>query len=230
MKKTVLSTLLSGAIFLGIFNLLFFMIGETPHPISVWISYGFIHASFILSLIIPLATSGRKDFARQSNVSYMFTLPYFVLSFIISVIFMIAAPESEAGIKACWIIQVVLLAIFLIAFLPIYFANAHTNQEVARQGREARFIQNASSKVKMLRDRVYDIEIAKQMDLLYNTIASSPIKSSREVQDLEFRMLSQLADLEDAVDDKNYEEVNKIATKLLRGVQERNRVLGLSSY
>ncbi len=227
MKKTSLSILISGGIFLAIFNLLFFVIGDMPRPASVWISYGFIHGALILSLVLPLFTSGKKDFARQSNASFFITGIYFGLAFLVGLIFMIAAPESDGGTKASWVIQVVLLALFAISFLPIYFANAHTNEEGARQSREARFLQNASSKVKFLRDGVEDLSAMRELDLLYNTIAASPIKSSPEVTDLEIRMLSQLSELEDAVDKKDYEAVKALCTKLSRGVQERNRVLQL---
>lgn len=230
MKKTSLSILISGAIFLAVFNLLFFVIGEPPHPASVWIAYGFIHGSLILALVIPLISSGKKHFAVLSTVSYVFTGLYFGLTFIVCLIFIFTAPESSGLIKASWVIPTVLLALFLISFIPVAFANAHTNQEVARQGREAKFVQNISSKVKFLRDCVDDVPTMKELDVLYNVIASSPIKSSPDVKDLEIRMISQLTELEEAVDKKDFESVKAICTKLSRGVQERNRILQLISH
>ncbi|MBR2926808.1 MAG: hypothetical protein IKC31_04450 [Clostridia bacterium] len=230
MKRTSMTVLISGAIFLAIFNILFFVLGEMPHPASVWISYAFIHFSLILSLVIPLFTSGNKDFARQSTVSFGVTGIYFAFSFVTGLIYIFSAPETSGATKASWILQVIWLALFIIAFLPILSANQHTNQEVARQNREAKFLQDAASKVKFLRDGVTDASTMQQLDLLYTTLASSPIKSNEAVQHLEIQMISQLTELETAVDKKDYERVKEVATQISRGVQERNRILSLASH
>ncbi len=230
MKKTSRSILISGGVFLGIFNLLFFVIGEMPHPTSVWISYAAIHIALLLALILPLVTSGRKTFAILSNVSYLFTGIYFVLAFIVALIFIFVAPESDGGIKASWVIQLVLLGLFVISFVAIFYANAHTNEELERQGQEARFIQNLSSKVKFLRDCVDDNATIRQLDVLYNILAASPIKTSYEVQSIESQLGSELSDLEEAVEKKKYAAVQEIATRMARLTQERNRVLQLASH
>ena len=52
-KKNVLWILLD-LVFLIVFNVVFFVAGGTDHPASVWISYGFIHFSYIMLLITPI--------------------------------------------------------------------------------------------------------------------------------------------------------------------------------
>jgi len=230
MKKISTSALASGAIFLVVFNLLFFVFGEMPHPASVWVSYAFIHFSLILAIVVPLYTSGSKDFARQSNSSLLFTGTYFAVAFVTGLIFILVAPNTELGTKLSWILQVIWLAVFVIAFLPMLFANQHTNEALARQSREAMFLQDASSRVKGIRDCVQDTATMRQLDLLYTTIASSPIKSSPSVQQLEIQILTQISELEEAVDEKNYEKARELCTKITRGVKERNRILQIVSH
>lgn len=229
MKKTSIGILVSGVIFLGIFNLLFFMIGEMPHPASVWISYSSIHVSLVIALCVPLATSGKKDFARQSVVSFAVTGAYFALAFITALIFMIIAPSSGGGVKASWIIQVVLLAIFVIVFIPLLVANSSTNHVSTVQDKEAGYLQDAYSRVVLLRDSVGDAKTTVELDVLYNVIAASPTRSSNDVKDLEMKLISQISDLEDAADKKDYEAVRELCAKITRTVKERNRVLMLAS-
>ena len=230
MKKISTSALASGVIFLVVFNLLFFAFGEMPHPASVWVSYAFIHFSLILAIVVPLYTSGNKDFARQSNASLLVTGVYFAVAFVTGLVFILIAPNTELSIKLSWILQLVWLALFVIAFLPMMFANQHTNQAIARQSQEAMFLQDASSRIKELRDCVQDMTTMRQLDLLYTTIASSPIKSSPSVQQLEIQMLTQVSELEEAVDENNYEKAKVLCIKITRGVKERNRILRLISH
>lgn len=51
-KKSLLYILLD-LIFLAVFNTVFFVVGGTEHPASVWIAYGFIHFSYIMVLVTP---------------------------------------------------------------------------------------------------------------------------------------------------------------------------------
>lgn len=231
MKRTSFGILIPGAVFMGIFNLLLFVIGDASEfTASVWISYAFIHVAFILSIGTPLVTSGKKDFARQSNASYLVTLPYFALAFITGLIFIFIAPESSGGIKASWVLQVIWIALFIIAFIPIFMANSHTNDEIARQGKEARFLQDASSRVKLLRDSATDGKIITELDFLSSVISSSPIKSSPDVRELEIQMCMQIAELEEAVDANDVEKAEALCKKIIRGVKERNRILQLVSH
>ncbi len=231
MKRTSLGILIPGAIFMAIFNLLLFVIGDASEfTASVWISYAFIHFAFIVSIGTPLLTSGKLDFARQSNVSYIFTIAYFVLAFVTGLIFILVAPDSEGGVTASWLLQVIWLAIFIIAFVPVLMANRHTNAEVARQGKEARFVQDAASRVKLLRDFATDPKIINELDILSSVISSSPIKSAPDVKELEALLSSQISDLRKALDDNDLEKALTLCQKITRNVKERNRVLQLVSH
>ena len=231
MKRTFLGILVPSAMFIAIFNLLLFVIGDASEfTASVWISYAFIHFAFLVSVISPLVTSGKRDFARQSNSSYFVTGIYFGLAFVIGLIFILVAPTGDGGVRASWLIQVILFALFVIAFAPICMANSHTNEELARQGREARFIQDAASRIKLLRDSVTDGNIIAELDVLSIAISSSPIKSSPDVRDLEINLMLQISELEELVDGNRVDEAVALVKKINRAVKERNRILQIGVY
>ena len=231
MKRTSLGILIPGAIFMGLFNLLLFVIGDaSKFTASVWISYAFIHFAFLVSFLTPLFTSGKRDFARQYNVSYLFTLAYFALAFLTGLIFILIAPTSEGGIKASWVLQVIWIGLFVISFVPMLMANSHTNEEIARQNNEARFLQDAASRVKLLRDIATDGKIITELDVLSSVISASPIKSAPDVGGLEMDMRMQIAELEEAIDENNCEKALALCKKITRGVKERNRILQLVSH
>jgi len=231
MKRASLGVSIPGLVLMGLFNLLFFAIGDiSEFTVSVWISYAFIQFAFLVWIATPFAISSKKDFARQSNVTYWFTLSYFSLAFLTGLVFIFTAPESEGGIKASWIIQVVWIGLFIIAFVPTLMANSHTNKELARQGTEARFLQDASSRIKLLSDRATDGRIITELNLLSSLISASPIKSSPEVKEIEIQMCIQISELEEAVDANDSEKVQALCKKITRGVKERNRILQLVSH
>ena len=231
MKRTFLGILVPSAMFIAIFNLLLFVIGDASEfTASVWISYAFIHFAFLVSVISPLVTSGKRDFARQSNSSNFVTGIYFGLAFVIGLIFILVAPAGDGGVRASWLIQVILFALFVIVFVPICMANSHTNEELARQGREARFIQDAASRIKLLRDSVTDGNIIAELDVLSIAISSSPIKSSPDVRDLEINLMLQISELEELVDGNRVDEAVALVKKINRSVKERNRILQMGLY
>ena len=53
MKTNILKVIVA-LIFLVLFNVLFFVLGGTEQSQVNWVSYGFIHAAYLMILITPL--------------------------------------------------------------------------------------------------------------------------------------------------------------------------------
>ena len=62
-KKRVLWIFLA-LVFLMVFNMIFFMAGGTEHGKAVWISYGFIHFAYLMSLITPFLVKKSTNIAN----------------------------------------------------------------------------------------------------------------------------------------------------------------------
>ena len=53
MKKSKILGSMIHLIILALFNALYFGLGGTDHPASAWISYGFIHFSYLMMILTP---------------------------------------------------------------------------------------------------------------------------------------------------------------------------------
>ncbi len=79
-RKSVLWTLLD-LVFLIAFNLIFFIVSGLTHTISVWISYTFIHISYVMLLLTPLFTHNNKTkFILGMSISAISYI-YFMIDF-----------------------------------------------------------------------------------------------------------------------------------------------------
>ena len=87
-KKSVLYILLD-AIFLIVFNTVFFVLGGTNHPASVWMSYGFIHFSYVMVLITPFLIRKSSSAAVFGFSLYSISATYFIVEFIAGLIFIL---------------------------------------------------------------------------------------------------------------------------------------------
>lgn len=71
-KKSVLWIIMD-LIFLVVFNTVFFVAGGFDHPASVWVSYGFIHFSYLMVIITPFLI-------RKSSSSAVFGFSLYSVS------------------------------------------------------------------------------------------------------------------------------------------------------
>ena len=110
-KKNVLCLLLD-LVFLVIFNVVFFVLGGTEHPASVWISYGFIHFSYIMLLITPKLIRKSSSSAVFGFSLYSISSAYFLIAFVVGVIFVFMRSESY---KISLVSQVIILSLIHIS-------------------------------------------------------------------------------------------------------------------
>lgn len=217
-KNFLLFTILS--LFLIIFNLLFFLFGniENNHN-SSWISYGFIHFSymiFVLSIFTNKKSSGRNGYEAST---VFITWKYFVIELIVGVVFIFLNLE---GIAIALCSQLIIAAIFIILWLSNLLANEHTADSMAKQEQEISYIKNCSYKLRLLSQNSFDLSTRKIIDKCYDAVSSSPSKSNINVYDIEVNILNTISELENAVFTDNKESIKTISTKILKMVAERN--------
>ena len=124
MKRLNILWLLLNSLFLIVFNLLFFMIGDvSTFNTSVWISYGFIHFAYFTLLLTPLLVRKGSKTYIYGRPLYLIATSYFIVELITGLTFILIAPET---IKVTIIVQVILAAIFLGLLLANMIANEHT--------------------------------------------------------------------------------------------------------
>lgn len=209
-------------VFLIVFNTVFFVAGGTDHNASVWISYGFIHLSYILLIITPFLIRKSSSAAVFGFSLYSISSTYFLVEFIVGVIFCLINMESY---KPALIVQVIIAGFYAIMLISHLIANESTADSIERHEMELRYVKDCSARILPLVDMVSDKKTRKKVEAVYDMIHGSQVKSSYNVRQIELDVIDQIEVLESAVDSADNEKIILVCNKILRLADERNRQL-----
>lgn len=224
-KKTVLWIILD-LIFLAIFNTVFFVMTGLQHPASVWISYGFIHFAYLMVIVTPFLIRKSSSAAVFGFSLYSISSTYFLIEFVTGIVFIILKSDS---LKVALVVQIVIAGIYGILLISHLIANESTADSVERHEDEVTYIKTAASRVKALVGKATDRKANKEIERAYDLLHSSPTKSTSAVRYLESSVISQISDLEDAVQSGETDLIIATADEIISTMEERNRKLRLSN-
>lgn len=114
MLKTILYLL-----FLLFFNLLFFLIGGVSHIMSVWISYSFIHLSYLCLGIVSLAWKHYQSNIILFTPIFNIGVTYFILTLIWNIIIILIAPNGYKFNLVANLIMLFMYLLFTIIFIIV---------------------------------------------------------------------------------------------------------------
>ena len=225
MKRVNILWFLLNSLFLVVFNLLFFMLGDAgDSKTSVWISYGFIHFAYFLFLATPLLVrKGKADYI-YGRALYAITAAYFIIELVAGVTLILIAPET---VKVTVIIQVVLAALFIGWLLAYLIANEHTADKVERHEAELQYVKQSSAQLKAILQQITDKPTAKKVEQVYDLLHSSQVKSDNSVRLLEEEIINEINNLDRAVEQNDWEQTATLADKIYKLADKRNRQLKL---
>ena len=201
-----MSAIIFSAIIL-IFNLLFFSIGGSDHDIAVWIAYVAIHLAYLCAIITPLFVKKDKHQMVKALPLLSISSINFIVQLIVGTIIILISPSDHV---ASLVTELILLIIFLAAFVSVLFFNADTATATARQKEEICFIRDLSGRVKLLMGRHVDEKLDKRLERLYDTLSTSPTRSYEEAKPLESELRLMIGELETAVIDKRTDDAERI--------------------
>lgn len=131
MKRINILWTLLNSLFLIVFNLLFFVLGDIESfKTSVWISYGFIHFAYFVLLLTPVLVRKSKVETDYRNPLYLITGAYFLIAFLVGITFILTSPET---IQLTLTVQTILATLFLGWLLVHLLANEHTANSIAER-------------------------------------------------------------------------------------------------
>lgn len=220
-KKSILYMLLD-LVFLAVFNTVFFVIGGTEHPASVWISYGFIHFSYLMILATSFLIRKSSNAAVFGFSLYSVSAVYFFVEFIVGLLFIFIGSESY---KASLVVQVIIAGIYVVMLISNLIANEYTADSVERHEDEVVYIKNAASRVKILMGKASNKKANKEIEKAYDILHSSPSRSVATVKLLEEEIKNKITDLEDAVAIDETAAIITITGEIVAKTEERNRKL-----
>lgn len=224
-KKSVLWVVLD-LVFLIVFNTVFFVVGGIDHTSAVWISYGFIHFSYLMVLVTPFLIRNSSSKAVFGFSLYSISATYFLVEFVVGLVFIFIKSESY---KMSLVVQIIIAGIYAIILLSHLIANEHTADSVERQEYEVAYIKKATSRVKALNGKMNDKRANKEIEKAYDMLHSSPMRSIATVRALEEEILGLISDLENAVRSENAANVITVSGKIVELTKERNRQISLSN-
>ena len=223
-KKSVLWVLLD-LVFLIVFNTVFFVAGGREHTASVWLSYGFIHFSYIMVLATPFLIRKSSSSAVFGFSIYSISATYFFIEFITGLVFVFLKQES---VKPALIVQIIIAGIYAIILISHLIANESTADSVERHEDEVAFIKQSAARIKPLIGKMSSKKANKEIEKAYDLLHSSPSKSIVTVKSLESSILELISDLEAAVKANDENLAISKAGEVITLTQERNRKIRIS--
>lgn len=211
-----------GALFLVVFNILFFMLCGTDNVTSTWISYGFIHISYLFLLITPFLGKKEKNLAVLNMNLYSISIAYFLTELVTGLIFIFIQPESYGWALS---IQLILFALYLFTFLSSTLANNSTRESMEQSRVESTYIKESALQLKMILGQITDKTIYKKVEKCYDLMQSSPTHSIAKVKDLERLISNNIEQLKILVPNGDEAKINQLCNDIKLKTEERNHTL-----
>lgn len=221
MKKKIIFRILLDSIFLIAFNAVFFVVFGTEHFASVWISYGFLHFSYLVMIALPLLV--REPGVMTFNLSISsISSAYFIIELIFFAVFLWLKSETY---KPALVTQIVLLGIYMAVVLYHLLVNERTLNRVQQKKETLLNFKTAAVRVKSVMENVKDQQLCTAIEKTYDALLSSPIKSTAVTQSLEKEIENTIACLEQAVSSGDQERAYSLAMQTVFLVTKRNEII-----
>lgn len=214
--------LLLDSVFLLVFNIFFFVLGGTEHETSVWISYGFIHFSYIMLLLTPFFIRKSANMSILGFSIYSISFAYLLVTLVAGLGFIYAKPESYKGSLT---VHVLITGIYAVLLLSHVLANDATAESIVHRKDNLEFVLEASLRLKAIAGIIDDAELKKRVEQLYDIFHASPVKSSEFVRCYESVTLSLMDDLTDDIRNNAATNAKIILNSIEQNIKERNRNL-----
>lgn len=220
MKKNILKVIL-GLIFLIAFNALFFLLGGTQRTTTEWISYGFIHFSYLCILATPLFCKQKKGRTVLNYSLYLRAFIYFLIALTAGVSCIIWNPE-----EILWpsVIQGAIATVFLIMQIMSVIANEVTDKSLEQQENEKQFIQDLAFRTREAMLNATDSEARQKLRELYNLLKSASIASCPEAGNIELEMENDIKLLCSGTD-LTPDQMDKIIRSVKDNLRKRNAII-----
>ena len=222
-KQNVLWALLD-LVFIVVFNVVFFVVGDIEHSVSAWMSYGFIHFAYLMVLATPLLVRKGPSSAVFGFSLYSIAATYFFIELIVGVVFIFLNQED---FKPALVVQVILAGAFLATFLSHMIASERTGDAVDRKVAEVEYIKTAAARLKSIQGATGDKAADKALEKAYAIVRTSPTRSNAAINPYELKLLDAIELLEVAANANDVEQVKACSAGVITATNERNQRLRL---
>ena len=216
-------TKLAGAVvFLILINIGLFSLAAIKLT-SFWISWIFIHIAFLMfaGILIFSAPEQRKlkfAYSETAVAAYYFIIEL-IAGYVLLTYFVFIPVIS-------FVIQTVILAVFLIAFFMLKGMNRDIDRKEDAAKADLRQFQAILEFMKDVQSQVdYSAPYKKTIQHAYDAISGSQVKSSPAVYEMEKNIWDLIGQLKKEVAAENEERINALCRDIENQTAERNRRL-----
>lgn len=223
--KTPIIQIVLALMFLGAFNVVFYLLNGVENPISVWISYGFIHLAFFTLVLIPCFKVKGKDSFYLNTSLYLQAICYFVIELIAGSLFIAYCRDNML-----WplIVQSALWLAYMIIILANVGANHHIADSLASRQQVISACQKNRMELKKLLLRIEDSELNRIVSGCYNNLTISSTRATEISNEIDANIEQCIELLKQALSDGNHIEAMTLASRLHKMIIERKSILKYS--
>lgn len=212
-------------LFLTVFNVLFFLIVGTENPTSIWVSYGFIHFSYLTILCLPIISSKGEASYYLSSTLYVQSIAYFLLELVVGIVFIILRLESYI-----WpvVIQTILWFLFAIVFLGNVWANHATAQSLEKRKADINAYRNMHMNLKRLATMTKNPSFSRDIIHLCDNLETGASRQTSESQGVDADIEASITHLRKAILEGEDARIAQLISQLGALIEERKAILKYS--
>lgn len=188
--------ILSVILFPIVFVTLFFVIGGSEHGVTCWIGFAFTIFSYLLISLVPLLAPKTKSAHFFRMTSATLNAIYFGINFVIGLLFMIKDFDQW---EYPLLVEIILFVLFFVYLLQVLRIDEVTAAKEIKHQKEVSAIKDLVNKTKMIIDITNDMQIKKNVQLVYNEINTCSTKSNKSVKKIDEAIEYSLDNLQSAV-------------------------------
>ncbi len=223
MKKMNVLWIMLDTIFLIVFNIIVFLL-IYEHTAVFWISYVFIHFSYIMLVI----SSG---FIPKTRNALVFGYPiiyissvYFFVEFFCGILFFTLGKDYT---NTAIVVQLIIAGLYGIIFVSNLIANEQTIEDEQQREKDIIYIKMAIGEMNNVLQQAQDIKVRKNIEKVYDAVKSSQVKTYPALAEIERDIIKAINRLKIAVVQNAEEDINMLSEQILTLVKERNQKIKL---
>lgn len=221
MKNNTIKIIIA-LIFLVLFNVLYFVIGGANQSAVNWMSYAFIHVSYLLLLSTPILCPHRDGQTVLIASLYLRALQYFFTELLVGIVIILLGLQS---IALPLVVQSVLLALFLILQLMGVLANRATSESIDSQRIGSQLISDLTQQIREAMRGIDNPTTKSKVECCYNALLACSVESIEQARAAEDELKEAVYDLCTAVGTADGNLIEECANRVTSAIHHRNAIL-----
>ena len=130
---------------------------------------------------------------------------------------------ASESYKAALVIQLIIAGIYGVFLISSMIADEYTANAEENRTYQISYIKSASARLKRLLDEVEDNDIKKKLEMVYDELYASPVKSHPSLLQIEERILDLINELSEKIASGKKESITTLLKSMAGAINERNR-------